>query len=193
MYYYTYDLHIYTQIIGISINRDIVTARFNRMLSFVIPFSDSILPRGRSTAERASMLRENVHDPEIEFHGNKRMDIPSLPDIPAEVEGHLGRFLMVFGGSSHTSKNKVFGSLAYVGGSEKGHLYYESKFAPYPPVNDHIAGWKIHHVAFCRAEIPCRWLPWKKEIRVVSLLVIFWRKTALRIMEKNTSRICFFS
>lgn len=68
------------------------------MLSFVIPFSDSILPRGRSTAERASMLRENVHDPEIEFHGNKKMDIPSRPVIPAEVEGHLGRALMVFGG-----------------------------------------------------------------------------------------------
>ena len=56
------------------------------------------------------MLRENAHDPEIEYHGNKRMDIPSLPDIPAEVEGLLGRVLMVLG-SSHTSKNKVIGSL----------------------------------------------------------------------------------
>ena len=78
------------------------------MLSFVIPFSDSILPRGRSTAERASMLRENVHDPEIEFHGNKKMDIPSLPVIPAEVEGLLGRFLMVLGVQSYLRKQGVW-------------------------------------------------------------------------------------
>ena len=54
------------------------------------------------------MLRENVHDPEIEFHGNKRMDIPSLPDIPAEVEGLLGRVLMGFDVQSYLQKQGVW-------------------------------------------------------------------------------------